>query len=472
MPKKRWLSPGKAAVLCLILITILWLPSATVGKDRPSTPSLTKLVQQINGPGVQEFIPAIRAAIRSALSLRYLMYTAEKLRALAADAHHNTADLRAAAGRALAERLQAADLSRDELMKIAVEGKTPEVRDAAGTALSQMLVSAMRSEELTPDEINELVSNGASEELRRIAAWALFEYFKCSLRHADQQAVVEAIVSGKSAEVEGVTLDGSILHLREVAGRFLTDLYLYFPQRMENPVRELSAIATDAGLTPEFRSAASHALAHYLEISALSQEELEELTIHGESVELREAAAGALGRRLAKAFAAGEVTLTDLYKLAARGTSLQLGAAAIPGLTLYFSGGQQLDEERFNLATCNAGGLGCATPDGWIDWSGRDSDYLSSGHGIYYRFDLRCNTRVIISLSVPFFADFDLFLIEDTWPYENRLDSGDRGICSSRRGTGSNEYIDCKVPDNATYFIYVAAYSGSGPYNISIKFDW
>ncbi|HED03737.1 MAG TPA: hypothetical protein ENI60_03095 [Candidatus Fraserbacteria bacterium] len=113
-----------------------------------------------------------------------------------------------------------------------------------------------------------------------------------------------------------------------------------------------------------------------------------------------------------------------------------------------------------------------ASPDGWIDWSGRDSDYLSAGHGIYYRFDLRCNTRVIISLSVPFFADFDLFLIEDTWPYENRLDSGDRGICSSRRGTGSNEYIDCRVPDSGTYFIYVAAYSGSGPYNISIKFDW
>ena len=113
-----------------------------------------------------------------------------------------------------------------------------------------------------------------------------------------------------------------------------------------------------------------------------------------------------------------------------------------------------------------------AHPDGWIDWSGRDSDYLSSGHGIYYRFDLHCGTRVIISLSVPFFADFDLFLIEDTWPYENRLNNGDRIICSSRRGTGSNEYIDCKVSDNATYFIYVAAYSGSGTYNISIKFDW
>ena len=113
-----------------------------------------------------------------------------------------------------------------------------------------------------------------------------------------------------------------------------------------------------------------------------------------------------------------------------------------------------------------------ASPDGWTDWSGRDSEYLSSGHGGYYRVDLRCNTRVIISLSVPFFADFDLFLKEDTWPYENRLDSGDRTICSSTRGTGEDEHIDCRVPDSGTYFILVRAYSGSGTYHISIKFDW
>jgi hypothetical protein len=129
----------------------------------------------------------------------------------------------------------------------------------------------------------------------------------------------------------------------------------------------------------------------------------------------------------------------------------------------------------------------CST-DHTLDLLIGDSDYLRGGEGIYYilgiysdRQGIRpipghtsnlCWTRIIAELDVPWTGDFDLYLYEDTWPWECRLDRLDNYITSSRRsGYGVDERIDFTVRGGRCYFVLVYAYAGSGWYEIAIGLD-
>lgn len=99
----------------------------------------------------------------------------------------------------------------------------------------------------------------------------------------------------------------------------------------------------------------------------------------------------------------------------------------------------------------------CATPDGKIDWSGSDSDYLSANQGVIYTWGLPCKTRIIVRLSVPSGANFPLFLVEDTSAPREKLDENDKLLTWSNNGTGKAQAIDYRVPDTNLYFIVVIA---------------
>ena len=420
--RERVIRLAKVGLLGFLLVTslfIIWNEPFRAEEECPQPPSTAELIQQLNGPGPRELIPEIREAIGRALTLRFLterdgecnvIWTDEELRTIAEDLN-NDVDLRIAAGRALAQRLKEAELSLEELLDIAINGETAQVRAAANGALVNALVKAIKEERMDLGDVISMASTAETEELKIIAARAVFELLKCILLKEEKQQIVEDIVNSKVTEIEGVTIDGSIVYFRRAASDYLAALYIYFGrERFDNPIEELTKIATDNSLTPEFRAAASKALAYYLERSDLTEEELEDLAFKGETKELRAAAARALGERLADSYKAGKITITELYQLAVKGATLELGAAAIPGLTLFLSGnlstGSEL-EERFNLSICWRITVVEGVRHCLEEFYYRNSWYCNIGRYNY-------GTYLCVELDGPWGADFDLYVWRET----------------------------------------------------------
>ncbi|MCR4404143.1 MAG: hypothetical protein NUW06_02430 [Candidatus Acetothermia bacterium] len=170
-------------------------------------------------------------------------------------------ELRAAAGTALKQRLLAAGRSLGELERLA-SGPTPELRAAAGPALVQAIVAAVGRGELSLEMLASSVPTGASRELRLARAEAVFLLLRAELVAPAAQAAVEAVLRGERVRVSGVELDGSLEEVRAAASDFLAGIYKFygFLNRLQDPLADLMAVATDGSLTPEFRAAAAEAL--------------------------------------------------------------------------------------------------------------------------------------------------------------------------------------------------------------------
>ncbi len=170
-------------------------------------------------------------------------------------------ELRAAAGAILANQLLQTNLTLGDLEKIAT-GSTPELRAAAHETLVQALVGAVGENSISLQDLVGSVANAASEELAEAETEAVFVLLRTALVDPSAQSDVEAVANGKSVQVEGVTLDGTLRAFRIAASNFLTGIYTFFDflNRLSDPLKELTAIAGDPTLTSEFRIAAAEAL--------------------------------------------------------------------------------------------------------------------------------------------------------------------------------------------------------------------
>jgi hypothetical protein len=223
--------------------------------------SWARSIEELIDLAGRDALPEVRAAAGLALG-RLLVespFTDAELEALAVTGR--SPELRGAAGEALRERLLVAGLSLEELEALAC-GPTPELRTAAIPALVQATVAAVGRGELSLSGLAEAVAMGATSELRLARARALFLLLRADLASPEAQALVEAVLRGQRVEVRGVELNGELAEIRAAASELLAGIYKSYGLlgRLQDPLSELMAVATDASLTPEFRAAAGAAL--------------------------------------------------------------------------------------------------------------------------------------------------------------------------------------------------------------------
>ena len=226
------------------------------------------LLNIVNGSTVRlpERIEGANAQIRTAAAAIFQeqLYQADwslsQLEQLAGDSKV-APELRAAAGAVLAEELLNANLSLDDLEALAT-GETPELRQAAVTALVQALVAAVGRRTMSINTLVDAVALAASEELAEAEAEAVFVLLRSTLVAPQAQSQVEAIANGQVVRVANLTIDGSLKAFRVAAGNFLAGIYAFFGflDRLGDPLGELTSIAENETLTEEFRAAAARAL--------------------------------------------------------------------------------------------------------------------------------------------------------------------------------------------------------------------
>jgi len=219
--------------------------------------------QQRMVPGhIQGHTPELRSAAAQVYG-RLLAQTAPAVPALEALVGDpaRSAEVRTAAAPLLSQAWLNANLTLSALEQRA-SGPTPQFQDAAVEALVQAYVGAIGRLELTRQALADSVSSAQSQALARARAEALFVLLRSALVAPEAQADLERIVNGQTVTVRGVVVDGSLQAFRQVAGNFLTGIYTFFGfiDRLENPLENLTAIATDTTLSPEFRQAAADAL--------------------------------------------------------------------------------------------------------------------------------------------------------------------------------------------------------------------
>lgn len=234
---------------------------------------------------------------------------------------------------------RAPDVDTSTLEQIAVQGATPEVRQAAGQALSQrflgdspgvgrlqQLAEDGASLELRQAAISALaatwVSNGAdpemlyrtalegtTDEVRLAAAQALLS---SSLMRDLPLAKLQAMSNGETIEIGDLSMNGEETALRQAfASALQAELITH-----REPEETLQVWAVQ-GTTPELRQAASGALARaYATPDGATIDRLIQLSATGASEELRIGVAQALRERLI----ASTLTESDLFALAAQHT--------------------------------------------------------------------------------------------------------------------------------------------------------
>lgn len=170
-------------------------------------------------------------------------------------------DVRKASAAVLSEKLLNANLPLDELEALA-RGRTPEIRNAVEAALTQAIVAALGRLELRLNELAASVADAGTPELAKARAEGVFVLLRTTLIRLEVQADLEALANGDTIEVNGITLDGSLEAYRLAASEFLTGIYSFFGliDRFENPLNDLTVIAEDTSLAPEFRLAAANTL--------------------------------------------------------------------------------------------------------------------------------------------------------------------------------------------------------------------
>jgi len=115
--------------------------------------------------------------------------------------------------------------------------------------------------------------------------------------------------------------------------------------------------------------------------------------------------------------------------------------------------------------------LGCAV-SGFARYVyiGEASGYLSgTGDWEWIGADLYRGVQYKLTLSVPFFDDFDVKVVYDR-DHDGYADSGET-IASGRRGTGSDELVTFVPSHSGRYHIKVYSYSGSGFYTLKL-YKW
>lgn len=192
-------------------------------------------------------------------------FALQEVEAIAANPE-NSLELRQAAGAALRRRLPRERRSLAALQTLAAEGATPEVQNAAVTALVQALVTAVGKGELTVQALVDSISEADSDALNEARANAVVTLLRPNLIFLTDQPFLEAVMRGETVEIGGVSVAGSSAFLRDAASEFLGGLFLQFGavNRFDDPLNELLDMASDKTLQPEFRRAAGTALLKFL----------------------------------------------------------------------------------------------------------------------------------------------------------------------------------------------------------------
>lgn len=189
----------------------------------------------------RDLIPEIRLAAGYAL-VNYYAATKSEADLLSLAKTGSSEAVRLAASLALSQKWLDAGKSRDELIKIATEDPSAEVRAAAIPALMTALVVDKA------DALLQLVTTGATEELQYAAAKAYFQKTRAQFDRA---------------KLEAICLDeNQPAGYRKAAAEFLAGHYL-FPEKTALSRAKLEEQAIE-GANKYLRYAAAVALVNYL----------------------------------------------------------------------------------------------------------------------------------------------------------------------------------------------------------------
>ena len=227
----------------------------------------------------KDVIPEIRLAGGYAL-VNYYAATKAETELLGLAEGGATEAIRLAASLALSQKWVGAGKTRDELMTVITEGKTPEVRAAAVPALMELLVTD------EADALLELAKSGATEELQYAAGKTYLQKIRAKLDRVQLESICadETLSSG----------------YRKAAAEVLAGYYL-FPAQQALSLGQLEEQALNSA-NPYLRYAAAYALVNFLvEESAdtLYKKVVSLFLAPGISAEYRWAYARALGLKWA-----------------------------------------------------------------------------------------------------------------------------------------------------------------------------
>jgi HEAT repeat protein len=227
----------------------------------------------------KDVIPEIRLAAGYAL-VNYYAATKSEADLLKLAESGATEAVRLAASLALSQKWVGAGKTRDELLSILTEGKTPEVRAAAVPAFMEAIVTDKA------DALLELAKTGATEELQYAAGKAYLQKIRAQLNKATLESICgdEALPAG----------------YRKAAAEVLAGYYL-FPATTALSKAQLEEKALK-DVNPFVRYAAAYALVNFLaeeSADALYKKLVSLFLAPGVSAEYRWAYARALGLKWA-----------------------------------------------------------------------------------------------------------------------------------------------------------------------------